>query len=184
MDVVEVWNSLFLYWLYNDSRAIWSLVYYQPGYLSYPDYRIFTAYTSTWVSTFLSASSVFLIAIRVAPSGSGTNFFTPGRNGPLRNTFPVLLRVKWFFIYSDQFLQNALYVSSEIWSLIRWRLLLNGFMSVLVNATDKPLRLICIYQGLGSARPNDLYNRFQSDLIRYKAAVSWQSFYRPISPSA
>ena len=46
LDNVEVWNSLFLYWLYYNSRAIWSLVC-QPGYLSYPDFRIFTEEIST-----------------------------------------------------------------------------------------------------------------------------------------
>ena len=118
------------------------------------------------MSSFLSASN-FLIVIRLAV----THFYTPGWNGPLGSTFPVLFRVKWFFIYSNQFLQNAFYVSPETpenRSIIHWRLLLNGFRSVLVNATDKPLRLICINQGLGSARPNDLYNRFQSDLLRHK----------------
>ena len=134
MDVVEVWNSLYLYWLYYNSRAIWSLVY-QPGYLSYPGYRIFTGGVSTWVSSFLSASNVFLIAIRSAWASA---------HWPLGSTFPVLFRLEWFFIYSDQFLQTAFYISPEIpenWSIICWRLLLNGLRLVLVNATDKPLRL-------------------------------------------
>ena len=145
LDIVEVWNSLFLYWLYNDSRAIWSLVY-QPGYLSHPDYRIFTGEISTEVSSFFAASNVFLIAIRLAP----VNLYhtvTPGRNWPLGSTFPELFRLKWFSIYSNQFLQNAFYVSLENRSIIHWRLLLNGLKSVLVNATDKPFRLknlICI----------------------------------------
>ena len=134
------------------------------------------------MSSFLSASNVFLIAIRLAPA---TNFYSPGRNWPSGSTFPVLFRLKRFSIYSDQFLQNPFYVSPEISknrSIIHWRLLLNGFRSVLVNVTDKPFRLknlIYIYQGLGSARPNDLYNRFQSDLLQYN-----QLLHRLFSPSA
>ena len=56
----------------------------------------------------------------------------------------MLFRLNWFFIYSNQFLQNSLYVSPEIPEnrcIIHWRLLLNGLRSVLVNATDKPFRL-------------------------------------------
>ena len=56
LDIVGAWNFLFLYWLYNNSRAIWSLVY-QPGYLSYPDYRIFTGDISAYVSLLLSVGN-------------------------------------------------------------------------------------------------------------------------------
>ena len=63
------------------------------------------------------------------------------RTWALGNTFPMLFQLKWFLIYSDQFIQNALYViTPQDWCLIRWRLLLSGFRSVLVKATDKPLR--------------------------------------------
>ena len=91
MDVVAVWNSLFLYGLHNNSRAIWSLVY-QPGYLSYPDYRIFTGEISTSVSSFLSASN-FLIAIRLASGSAPIDFYTPGRDGSLGSTFPEIFHL-------------------------------------------------------------------------------------------
>ena len=59
--------------------------------------------------SFLSASNVFLIAIRLAP----TQIFTTGRT-PLASTFPVLFRLKWYyFIYSDQFLQSPLYFTLQ-----------------------------------------------------------------------
>ena len=61
--------------------------------------------------------------------------------GALGNTFPVLVQLEWFSIYSDQFLQNALVITPQIWCLIRWRLLLGGFRWVLAKANDKPLRL-------------------------------------------
>ena len=100
------------------------------------------------MSSFLSASNIFLIVILL---GSPTLVFiiVTGaaafsiRTGALGNTFPVLFQLKGFFIYSDQFVQNSLYViTPQNRCLIFWRLLLSGFRSVLMNtATDKPLRL-------------------------------------------
>ena len=84
---------------------------------------------------------IFLIAIR---SAWAQLFLTGRRDGPLGSTFPVLFQLTWFFIYSNQFLQNPFDVSPETpenRSIIHWRLLLNGLRSVLVNATDKPFRL-------------------------------------------
>ena len=88
----------------------------------------------------LSASNIFLILILLLGS---PHFITwSDRTGALGNTFPVLFQLKWFFIYYDQLVQNAFYaVTPRNWCLIRWRLLLSGFRSVLVDATDKPLRL-------------------------------------------
>ena len=60
------------------------------------------------------------------------------RTGALGNTFPMLFPRKESFIYSDQLVQHTLCViAPENWYLIRWRLLLSGFRSVLVDATDK-----------------------------------------------
>jgi hypothetical protein len=91
------------------------------------------------VSSFqvLSASNIFLIVILLdAP------FPFSIRTRPIGNTFAVLFQLKRFFIYSDLFLQLALYVISprnRFWRC--WRLLSSGFRSVLVNPTDRSLRL-------------------------------------------
>ena len=64
------------------------------------------------------------------------------RTGPSGNTFPVLFQVLRFLIYSEKFVHNASYLMTpKNHCLIRWRLFLNGFRSVLVNATDKHLEL-------------------------------------------
>ena len=133
------WNSQFLYQLSYNSRIIWSLVY-QPGYLSYPNYRIFTAGNLS-VSSFLSTSNIFLIVILLDPPHYIITL--SDRTWALENTSPVLFQRKWFFVYSDQCVQNALYyeITLQNWCLIRWRLLLSGFRSVLVIATDKSLQL-------------------------------------------
>ena len=94
-----------------------------------------------------------------------------------RSTFLMLFLLKWFFIYSDQFLQQNLYVPMAVvtpqdWYFIRWRLLLNGFRSVLVwlqPTNFQTENLICVHQELGSERPSDLYNRFQGELLHYKS---------------
>ena len=55
-----------------------------------------------------------------------------------------------------------------------------------MNTTDnlQTKKLVCVYQELGSERPSDLYDRFQGDLLRYKAAFSrLSSSPRSISPS-
>ena len=107
---------------------------YQLGYLPYPNYRIFTADILS-VSSFLSASNIFLIVILLDPPhflvlSDGT--------GALGTTFPVLFQLKGIFIYSDQFVQNALYViTPKNCCLMRWRLA----SGQLDNATDKLPRL-------------------------------------------
>ena len=64
------------------------------------------------------------------------------RTGALVNTFPLLFQLDWFFIYSENFVQNALYVGTlRDRCLIFWRLLLSGFRSVLVNTSDKASKL-------------------------------------------
>ena len=35
--------------------------------------------------------------------------------------------------------------------------------------TPQTENLICVYQGLGSERPSDLYNRFQGEILHYKS---------------
>ena len=96
------------------------------------------------VTSFLSTSNIFLIGILLDPPPfiftTAFSFWT----GALGNIFPVLFQLKGFSIYSDQFLQNALYViAPQNRCLIPWRLSLSGFRSVFVIATDKlePLRL-------------------------------------------
>jgi len=58
------------------------------------------------VSSFLSASlaDIFLIVILLGPPALAM------QTGALWNTFPVLFQQKQFLIYSDQFVQDALYV--------------------------------------------------------------------------
>ena len=90
------------------------------------------------MSSFLSASKIFLIVTLLdSPCLSNTPSVCAGA---LRNTFPMLFQLKIFLIYSDQFVLNPLVITTpQNYYLIRWRLLLSGFRSVLVNATDKPL---------------------------------------------
>ena len=64
LDIGGGWNSPFLYRLYYNSRVIWCLVY-QPGYLSYPNCRIFTGDNLSPQS--LSVSSSFLSAPKHFP---------------------------------------------------------------------------------------------------------------------
>ena len=66
------------------------------------------------------------------------------RCGAFGNTFPVLFQLKRFFVTFEKILQNTIYHmpgTLQNWDLICWRLLSSGFRSVLVNTTDKPLRL-------------------------------------------
>ena len=74
----------------------------RPGYLSYPSYRIFDLSTQLFsVSSSHSHSLYFLELFQ--------------------------LKVERFFIYFDQFVQNALYVIIlQDLCLIRWRLLSSG----------------------------------------------------------
>ena len=91
------------------------------------------------VSSFYSASNIFLIVILLAPPPSPLSL----RIGTLGDTFPALFQLKRFFTYSDLLVQNTLdAITLQNRCVIRWKLLLNGFRSVLVNATgDKSLRL-------------------------------------------
>ena len=96
------------------------------------------------MSSFLSASNIFLIVILLDPPPPSVFAIAFSiRTGALGNTFSVLIQLKIFFINSSQFrIRNVLYgIIPQNRCLIRWRLLLSGFRSVLVNATDKPLRL-------------------------------------------
>ena len=102
---------------------------------------IFLRHNSQWVP--FSSLNVFLIAILLVRHPSIFIIAISVRTGPLGSTFPMLFRLKWFFIYSDQSLQNYLLVNVPMKApknLIPWRLFLNGFRSVLVNAIDKPLK--------------------------------------------
>ena len=86
--------------------------------------------------------SIFLIVILLDPPHLLFTIALSIWTGPLGKTFPVRFQLKWFFIYSDQFLHNALYViTPQNWCVIHWKLLLSGFKWVLVIVTDKPLRL-------------------------------------------
>ena len=99
---------------------------------------IFLHHYSQWVF-FFSSSNVFLIDTLLVPPPFIFTIAISVRTGPLRGTFPMLFQLKWFFIYSDQFLQIYLYIppnTPENWCVLCWRLLLNGFRSVLVNAID------------------------------------------------
>ena len=60
------------------------------------EYSLHTIYQ--W-AFFLSASNILLI---------GTLLDLSFRNGACGITFPVLFQLKWFFIFSDQFVQNTL----------------------------------------------------------------------------
>ena len=88
-------------WISVEGGIHCSLVY-QPGYLSYPSYRIFDFSTQLFsVSSSHSHSLYFLELFQ--------------------------LKVERFFIYFDQFVQNALYVIIlQDLCLIRWRLLSSG----------------------------------------------------------
>ena len=129
------------------------------------------------MSSFFSSSNVFLIVVLLVPPPFIFTIAISVRTGPLRSTFLMLFLLKWFFIYFDQFLQQNLYVPMAVitpqdWCFIRWRLLLNGFRSVLVwlqPTNFQTENLICVHQELGSERPSDLYNRFQGELLHYKS---------------
>ena len=91
------------------------------------------------MSCFLSRLYIFLIVILLDdPQTPFTPFSSWMRAG--RDTYFVLFQLKRFFIYSDQSLQKTLYVMLLPQNLY-WKLLLSGFRSVLVNATDELLRL-------------------------------------------
>ena len=82
-------------------ELFWPLVY-QSGCVSYSnsEYSLETKFSySQWALFFLHQTS--LIFILLGPPAMQT--------GALGNTFPVLFQLKWFFIYSGQFVQNALY---------------------------------------------------------------------------
>ena len=71
---------------------------------------ILQRYDSRFVSSFLSASKVFLIAILldiVQPAHPQSIVLTSGQTGPLGSTFPVLFRCIGFLIYSDQYIQTS-----------------------------------------------------------------------------
>ena len=93
------------------------------------------------MSCFFSVSNIFLIVILLDPPHLARAFALSIRFGALGNTFLVLFQPKRFFLFSDQFLQNTLVITPQNQCLICWRLLLSGFRSVLVNATNKFLRL-------------------------------------------
>ena len=74
---------------------------------------ILQRYDSRFVSSFLSASKVFLIAILLdtaQPAHPQSIVLTSGRTGPLGSTFPLLFRCIGFLIYSDQYIQTSLCV--------------------------------------------------------------------------
>ena len=88
----------------------------------------------------LQSSSELLIVLDPPPLVLTLAFSI--RTGSLLNTFTVLVQLKWFFICSDQFVQNVLYVNTPQSSwLIRWRLLLGGFRSVIVTCNRQTLIL-------------------------------------------
>ena len=129
------------FYLYYNPRVIRSLLY-QPGYLPYPNCRIFTADT-------LCVSSVLCSLFRKDLSNvimlDLTHFLVPSkRTWALSITSPMLFQLKIFLIYSNHFIQDPLYpITLKNLCLICWRLLLSSLRSVLKNATDslKPLRL-------------------------------------------
>ena len=92
-----------------------------------------------WALLYLHSSlNIFLVFILLLETHIAISF----RTGAFGNTFPVLFQLKWFLINFEQFLQTDFFVITlQNWCLIRWRLLLSGFRLVLMNATDKPLRL-------------------------------------------
>ena len=61
------------------------------------------------VSFFLFASKVFLIAILLGTTSQPQILVTGGPTGPLGSTYPLLFRLKGFFINSDQYIQTSLY---------------------------------------------------------------------------
>ena len=88
------------------------------------------------MSSFLSAPNIFLIVI------VSVDYLISSRTGSSGNTFPVLFQVLRFLIYSEKSILKPLnLMTPKNCCLIRWRLFLNGFRSVLVNVTDKPLGL-------------------------------------------
>ena len=92
------------------------------------------------MSSFLSAPYIFLIVIVLVDS------LFSRQTGPSGNTFPVLFQVLRFLIYYEKFVQKASYLMTpKNCCLICWRLFLNGFRSVLVKATDKPLGLKILF---------------------------------------
>ena len=98
---------------------------------------IFVRNYSEWALFFLSLSAlnIFLI-VKILMLDPPHFLALSNEIGALGNTFPELFQLKWFFIYFDQFVRNALYlITLQDWWLIRWRVLSSGFRSVfLVNA--------------------------------------------------
>ena len=95
-------------------------------------------YAITLGGLFLLASNILLIVILLDPPHLTFTITFSFRTGVSGNTFLVLFQLKWFYIYSDQFVRNVLHmIPPENWCVIHWKLLLSGFRSVSVH----PLRL-------------------------------------------
>ena len=77
----------------------------------------------------------FLIVILLNPASLCHGLHPTGALG---NTFLMLFQLKWFLIYFDQFVQNALYViTPKHWCLVFWRWLLSGFRWVVSEYNRK-----------------------------------------------
>ena len=68
---------------------------------------------------FLSASNISLLIVLLDPPSIITVIFSI-RGGALGNTFPELIQLKWFIIYSDQFPQNTFFKMTWKRGLIWW----------------------------------------------------------------
>ena len=125
------------------------------------------------MSCLLSPSNIFLIAIfvRFLPHRPGVNPDWSFR-GHISGSLPT---EKIFYLLRSipsKFLIRASYYSQEVRldtleTIIKW---LQVSVIECNRQTPQTGILICV-QGLGSERPSDLYNRFQDELLRYKADV-------------
>ena len=177
-------DSLFVNEVYYNSRDIWSRILYPLGYLSYSNHGIFTRDYSTQifsVSYFLSPSNIFLIAIfvRCLPHSRWVNpdWSFRGhisRSLPSETIFRLLRSISSeFLIRANEYSEEVKLDTLEI--IIKW---LQVSVIKCSRRTPQTENLICV-QELGSERPSDLCNRFQGELLQYKAAVP-----QPSSPQS
>ena len=124
------------------------------------------------MSYFLSPSNIFLIAIFVRFSPRRRYFSSDwsfrehiSRSLPTEMIFYLLRSIpSKFLIPANSFSKDKLDMLETI---IKW---LEVSVIECNRRTPQTENLICV-KGLGSDRPSDLYNRFQDEFLRYKAAV-------------